>query len=61
MIWVIEYGKDIGTLKNLFDDLGEAVRFAVRIIELSYDRYEYIGPNQWFCRDKNEYIKIENA
>jgi hypothetical protein len=61
MIWVIEYGKDIGTLKNLFDDLGEAMRFAMRIIEQSHDRYQHIGPNQWFCRDKNEYIKIVNA
>ena len=54
MIWVIEYGKNIGTLKNIFDNLGEAVHFAIRIMELSDDRYEYIGSNQWFCIDKIE-------
>ncbi len=61
MIWVIEYGKNIGTLKNIFDNLGEAVHFAMRIMELSDDRYEYIGSNQWFCLDKIEYIKIVSA
>jgi hypothetical protein len=35
MIWVIEYGKNIGTLKNIFDNLGKAVHFAMRIMELS--------------------------
>ena len=60
MVCVIEYGENIGTLKNLFRDLQQAVGFVKNIIEFSEDEYAYIGKNQWHCPDKNEYVKIEN-
>jgi hypothetical protein len=56
---VIEYGDNIGTLKNLFLDRHQAVIFAKKIIGLSYNQYESIGPNKWYCQEKKEYIKIE--
>jgi hypothetical protein len=61
MVCVVEYGKNIGTLRNLFQDLDQAQIFAQQIIKLSQDKYESIGPNQWYCREKNEYVKIENS
>jgi hypothetical protein len=59
MVSVIEYGDNIGTLKNLFGDHHQAVCFAKRIIDDSANQYEWIGPNQWYCAEKLEYIKIE--
>ena len=59
MVSVIEYGANIGTLKNLFLDRQQAVEFARKIIDLSDNCYEYLGSSQWFCCDKQEYIKIE--
>ena len=59
MICVIEYGENIGTLRNLFPDIQQARVFAKRIIALSEKEYTCIGPNQWYCQDKKEYLKIE--
>jgi hypothetical protein len=61
MICVVEYGKNIGTLRNLFRDLHQAQIFAEQIIALSEDKYESVGPNQWYCKKKNEYVKIESS
>jgi len=61
MVSVVEYGDNIGTLRNLFLDWHEAAVFAEKIIDLSYNQYEFVGPHQWYCREKHEYIKIENA
>ena len=60
MICVIEYGENIGTLRNLFQDFQQALIFAEQLIELSNDNYEPIGPNQWYCQAKKEYVKIED-
>ena len=59
MICVIEYGENIGTLRNLFQDFQQAQIFAEQLIALSKDKYEAIGPNQWYCQAKKEYVKIE--
>ncbi|MGD9045821.1 MAG: hypothetical protein PVG06_19065 [Desulfobacterales bacterium] len=59
MVCVIECGENIGTLRNLFSDIQQARVFAEQIIALSEKEYECIGPNQWYCQDKNEYVKIE--
>lgn len=61
MICVVEYGEKIGTLRNLFRDLHQAEIFVKQIIALSDKNYECIGPNQWYCPAKNEYVKIENS
>ena len=61
MVCVVEYGKHIGTLRNLFRDLQQAQIFAEQIIALSENKYECVGPNQWYCQEKNEYVKIENS
>ena len=61
MVCVVEYGKDIGTLRNLFRDLQQAQIFAEQIIALSENNYECVGPNQWYCQEKNEYVKIVNS
>jgi len=59
MIYVIEYGENIETLRNLFQDFQQAQIFAKQLIALSNDEYEAIGPNQWYCQAKKEYVKIE--
>jgi ABC-type Fe3+/spermidine/putrescine transport system ATPase subunit len=59
MICVVEYGKHIGTLRNLFPDEQQALAFAQRIIALSEGEYQSIGPRQWYCREKKEFVKIE--
>ena len=58
MVSVVEYGDHIGTLKNLFLDHHQAKVFAEKLISSSYNRYECIGPDQWYCREKSEYIEI---
>ena len=60
MVWVLEYGKNIGTLRNLFRDLQQAVVFAEQIIEIADEEYSCIGSNKWFCKEKNEYLEIKN-
>ena len=57
MICVIEYGENIGTLRNLFPDIQQALVFAKQIIALSEREYECIGPNQWYCQDKKNTSK----
>ena len=59
MVSVIEYGANIGTLKNLFRDHHQAVRFAKRVIDISENQYEWIGAYLWCCHEKREFIKIE--
>jgi hypothetical protein len=59
MVCVVEYGENIGTLRNLFSDFQQALIFAEQIIALSNDSYETIGPNYWYCQEKKEYVKIE--
>lgn len=58
MVSVLEYGDNIGTLKNLFGDRQQAVMFAKRIIGSSNNKYLCVGPDQWYCQEKKEYIKI---
>ena len=60
MTQVLEYGDNIGTLKNFFCDLQQAVTFAKTIIAVSDNTYEYVGPYHWYCSEKQEYIKIED-
>ncbi|MBW2436306.1 MAG: hypothetical protein JRF29_03440 [Deltaproteobacteria bacterium] len=60
MICVVEYGENIGTLRNLFPDIQQALVFAQQIIALSDEEYACIGPNQWYCQKRNEYVKIES-
>ena len=60
MVCVDEYGENIGTLRNLFSDLQQAIVFARQIIELSGDEYTCIGTNKWFCRNKNEFIEVKD-
>jgi hypothetical protein len=59
MVCVIESGENIGTLRNLFADLQQALVFAKQIIALSDGEYQCIGNHEWYCREKNEYVKIE--
>lgn len=59
MICVVEYGKHIGTLRNIFPDRQQALAFAQRIIALSDGEYQSIGQHQWYCREKKEFVKIE--
>ena len=58
MYWVLEYGDNIGTLKNLFCDQVQAVFFAQKIIDISGCSYEQIKPYQWYCKEKKETIEI---
>jgi hypothetical protein len=60
MICVVEYGESIGTLKNLFSTRQQALVFAKRIMALSEEQYRCIGPHQWYCSEKKEYVKIES-
>ena len=60
MICVIECGDNIGTLRNLFPDIQQALVFAKQIIALSDEEYTCIGPNQWYCQERKEYVKIED-
>jgi hypothetical protein len=60
MISVVEYGDNIGTLKNFFWDRQQAMIFVERIISSTCNQYRSIGPLQWYCPDNKEYIKIEN-
>jgi hypothetical protein len=59
MVNDVEYGDNIGTLKNLFRDRQQAVMFAEKIIAWSNNEYLRIEPYHWYCQDKREYIKIE--
>ena len=60
MAQVVEYGDNIGTLKNIFCDLQQAVIFAKMIIAASNNKYEHVGPYHWYCSERHEYIKVED-
>jgi hypothetical protein len=60
MICVLEYGENIGTLRNIFRDLQQAIFFAEQIIELADGEYTRIGSNKWFCEEKKEYVEIKD-
>jgi len=60
MICVLEYGENIGTLRNLFQDLQQAKVFAKQLIDLADDEYTCIAKNKWFCEKKNEYVEIKS-
>ena len=60
MARVLEYGENIGTLRNIFQNLQEAIVFANQIIEVADEEYICIGLNKWFCEEKNEYVEIQH-
>jgi len=60
MVQVIEYGEDIGTLKNLFRDEQAAIKFVKTIMDDADGEYTQLGPNNWYCATKKEYVKIES-
>ncbi len=60
MVCVLEYGENIGTLRNIFQDLQQATIFAKWLIELAEEEYTCIAQNKWFCEKKNEYVEIKN-
>ena len=59
MVCVLEYGDNIGTLRNLFRDEAQAIFFAKHIMDLSEEEYTCIATNKWYCSRKNEYIEIQ--
>ena len=59
MICVLEYGDNIGTLRNLFRDEEQAIISAKHIMDLSEEEYTRIAANKWFCSNKNEYVEIQ--
>ena len=61
MYWVLEYGDNIGTLKNLFRDEGQAVFFVQKMIQESTFAYVQIKPYYWHCKEKNESFQIMPA
>ncbi len=61
MFYVMEYGKNIGTIKTLFLDLKQAVGFANKIISCSGRPYRTIGNHKWYCMETKEFIKIEKT
>ncbi len=60
MVCVLEYGDNIGTLRNLFRDLDQATIFAKHIIDLSEAEYTCVATNKWYCAEKNEYVEIQD-
>jgi hypothetical protein len=60
MVCVLEYGENIGTLRNIFQDLHQATIFAKRLIDLAEEEYTCIAKNKWFCEKKNEYVEIKD-
>ena len=61
MYCVVEYGGDIGMLKNFFQELDQALTFVQKIFKYSGSRYRCIGKNKWHCKARNEFLKIEEA
>ena len=59
MVCVLEYGENIGTLRNLFRDEAQAIVFAKYIINLSEEEYICVATNKWYCSDKNEYVEVQ--
>ena len=60
MICVVEYGENIGTLRNLFRDEDQAKIFAKHIIDLSEAEYTCVATNKWYCAEKNEYVENQS-
>ena len=60
MVCVLEYGDNIGTLRNIFLDLQQATVFAKQLIDLADDEYTCIATNKWYCETKNEYVEIKD-
>ena len=61
MVQVVEYGENIGTLKNLFLEEKEAMKFAQIIKDYSSEEYTCIGQRHWYCAGNNEYVKVETT
>ena len=61
MVKVIEYGENIGTLKNLFRDEQAALKFIKFIMDGAQGEYTQVGPNKWYCATKKEYLKVETV
>jgi len=59
MVCVLEYGENIGTLRNLFREEAQAIVFAKYIIDLSEEEYTYVATNKWYCSDKDEYVEVQ--
>ena len=59
MVYVVEHGENIGTLRNIFADFQQALVFAENLISFSDDTYTCIAPNKWYCKKKNEFVEIE--
>ena len=60
MVCVLEYGNNIGTLRNIFHDIQQAAIFAQQIIDTADDEYTCIDINKWYCEKKNEYVEIKD-
>lgn len=60
MVCVLEYGSNIGTLRNIFQDMQQAAIFARQIIDLADEDYTCIAANKWYCAKKNEYVEIKD-
>ena len=58
MYCVIEYGNHIGTLRNFFARKKDAFKFANRIIGFKNGGYQRIDRDRWYCREKEEFIRI---
>jgi len=59
MVQVIEYGENIGTLKYFFRDEQAAMKFIKKIMDETEEEYTQLGPDNWYCTTKKEYVKIE--
>ena len=60
MVCVLEYGENIGTLRNIFHDQQQATVFVKQLINLADEEYTCIASNKWFCEKKNEYVEIKD-
>ena len=60
MICVLEYGENIGTLRNIFRDQQQATVFAKQLIDLADEEYTCIAANKWYCEKKNEYVEVKD-
>ncbi len=61
MVCVLEYGENIGTLRNIFHDLQQATVFAKQLIDFADAEYTCIAKNKWFCEKRNEYVEIKDV
>ena len=59
MVYVVEHGENIGTLRNIFADFQQALVFAEKLISISNEKYTCVAPHKWYCQKKNEYVEIE--